>query len=79
MRAGHLSWRMDSRTRPAVKEIMNVVYFIIAFAFFLLGIFLFAFAFDVQGYQAVMFLGGIASISIALFIPFHVLGHGEQR
>ena len=35
---------------------MNVVYFIIAFVFFLLGIFLFAFAFDVQGYQAVMFL-----------------------
>jgi hypothetical protein len=62
-----------------VKEIMNVFYFIIAFAFFLLGIFLFAFAFDVQGYQAVMFLGGIASISIALFIPFHILGHGEQR
>jgi hypothetical protein len=42
---------------------MNVFYFIIAFAFFLLGI----------------FVGGIASISIALFIPFHVLGHGEQR
>jgi hypothetical protein len=65
--------------RPPVKEIMNVVYFIIAFAFFLLGIFLFAFAFDVQGYQAVMFLGGIAAISISLFIPFHILGHGEQR
>ena len=58
---------------------MNVFYFIIAFAFFLLGIFLFAFAFDVQGYQAIMFVGGIAAISIALAIPFHILGHGEQR
>jgi len=58
---------------------MNVFYFIIAFAFFLLGIFLFAFAFDVQGLEAVMFLGGVASISISLFIPFHILGHGEQR
>jgi hypothetical protein len=58
---------------------MNVFYFIIAFAFFLLGIFLFAFAFDVKDFEALLFVGGIASISISLAIPFHILGHGEQR
>jgi hypothetical protein len=66
-------------SRPSSQDIMNVFYFIIAFVFFLLGIFLFAFAFDVQGYQAIMFVGGIAAISVSLFIPFHVVGHGEQR
>jgi hypothetical protein len=58
---------------------MNVFYFIIAFVIFLGGLALFAFAFDVPQFQALMFLGGIAAISIALAIPFHILGHGEQR
>jgi hypothetical protein len=58
---------------------MNVFSFILAFAFFLLGIFLFAFAFNVPGFEAILFVGGIASISISLAIPFHVLGHGQQR
>jgi len=58
---------------------MNVFYFIIAFVIFLGGIALFAFAFDVPNFQAIMFLGGIAAISISLAIPFHILGHGEQR
>ena len=58
---------------------MNVFYFIIAFVIFLGGIALFAFAFEVPQFQAVMFLGGIAAISVSLAIPFHVLGHGEQR
>jgi uncharacterized membrane-anchored protein YitT (DUF2179 family) len=58
---------------------MNVFYFILAFVFFLLGIFLFAFAFNVPNWEAIMFVGGIASISISLAIPFHILGHSEQR
>jgi uncharacterized membrane-anchored protein YitT (DUF2179 family) len=58
---------------------MNVFYFILAFVFFVLGIFLFAFAFNVPSWEAVLFLGGIASISISLAIPFHIIGHGEQR
>jgi hypothetical protein len=58
---------------------MNVVYFIIAFVFFLGGIALFAFAFNFPGLQALMFVGGIGAISISLAIPFHILGHGEQR
>jgi hypothetical protein len=64
---------------PTSQDTMNVVYFIIAFLFFLAGIALFAFSFSFPGLEAVMFLGGIGAISVALFIPFHVLGHGEQR
>lgn len=58
---------------------MNVFYFILAFVFFALGIFLFAFAFNVPDFEAILFVGGIASISISLAIPFHLVGHGEQR
>ena len=58
---------------------MNVFYFILAFVFFLLGIFLCAFAFNVPNWEAITFVGGIASISISLAIPFHILGHSEQR
>jgi hypothetical protein len=64
---------------PSSQDLMNVFYFILAFAFFLLGIFLFAFAFNVPSFEALLFIGGIASISISLVIPFHILGHGEQR
>jgi uncharacterized membrane-anchored protein YitT (DUF2179 family) len=58
---------------------MNVFYFILAFALFALGIFLFAFSFNVPNYEALIFVGGIASISVSLAIPFHILGHSEQR
>ena len=58
---------------------MNVFYFILAFVFFVLGIFLFAFAFNTPDWEAVLFVGGIASISVSLVIPFHIIGHGEQR
>ena len=61
------------------QDTMNVFYFIIAFVIFIGGIALFAFAFDVPQFQALMFLGGIAAICVALAIPFHILGHGEQR
>lgn len=64
---------------PSSQDTMNVFSFIIAFAFFVLGIFLFAFSFTVPDFEAIMFVGGIASISIALAIPFHVLGRSEQR
>jgi cytochrome c oxidase assembly factor CtaG len=58
---------------------MNVFSFIIAFVFFIAGLVLFAFAFNFPSFEALMFCGGIAAISIALVIPFHILGHGEQR
>ena len=58
---------------------MNVFYFIIAFVFFVGGLVLFAFAFDVPSFEALMFCRGIAAVSISLAIPFHILGHGDQR
>lgn len=58
---------------------MNVFYFILAFLFFALGIFLFAFAFNVPNLEAILFVGGIVSVSISLAIPFHVIGRSEQR
>jgi hypothetical protein len=58
---------------------MNVFYFVIAFLFFLLGLFLFAYAFNTPSWEAVLFCGGIAAISISLVIPFHILGKSEQR
>ena len=64
---------------PSSQDTMNVFYFILAFVFFALGIFLFAFAFNVPNFEAILFVGGIASISISLAIPFHIIGHGEQR
>jgi uncharacterized membrane-anchored protein YitT (DUF2179 family) len=64
---------------PSSQDTMNVFYFIIAFVFFALGIFLFAFAFNVPNFEAILFVGGIASISISLAIPFHIIGHSEQR
>jgi hypothetical protein len=58
---------------------MNVFYFILAFVFFAFGIFLFAFAFNVPDFEAILFVGGVVSISISLAIPFHIIGHSEQR
>ena len=58
---------------------MNVFYFIIAFAFFVLGCFLFGYAFNTPSWEAVLFCGGIASIAVSLVIPFHILGKSEQR
>jgi hypothetical protein len=58
---------------------MNVFGFVIAFVIFLGGLVLFGFAFTVPSFEAVMFVGGVILISISLAIPFHILGHGEQR
>ena len=58
---------------------MNVFGFIIAFVIFIAGLVLFGFAFTVPSFEALMFVGGVACVSISLAIPFHILGHGEQR
>jgi cytochrome c oxidase assembly factor CtaG len=57
----------------------NVLAFVLAFVFFLGGLALFAFAFNVPSVEALLFVLGIACVTISLAIPFHVLGHGEQR
>ncbi len=58
---------------------MNVFAFIVAFAIFVAGLVLFGFAFTVPSFEAVMFVGGVILVAIAIAIPFHVLGHSEQR
>jgi hypothetical protein len=58
---------------------MNVFGFVIAFVIFVAGLVLFGFAFTVPSFEAVMFVGGVVLVSISLAIPFHILGHGEQR
>ncbi|WP_197059313.1 hypothetical protein [Cryobacterium sp. MLB-32] len=52
---------------------MNVVAFIIAFAIFVLGIWLFGFAFTAPALQGAIFISGILAISVSLAIPFHIL------
>jgi hypothetical protein len=58
---------------------MNVFAFVVAFVIFVAGLLLFGFAFTVPSFEAIMFVGGIVCVAISLVIPFHILGHGEQR
>ena len=52
---------------------MNIVAFIIAFALFLGGMALFAFAFYIDGFELLSFFGGIQLVSATIAIPAHVL------
>lgn len=52
---------------------MNVFAFIISLALFLGGLALFAYSFFVEGFEGVMFVGGILAVSAAIAIPVHVL------
>lgn len=52
---------------------MNILAFIVSFGLFLLGIWLFAFAFQTPGYESVTFIGGIVACTIGVVIPIHVL------
>jgi hypothetical protein len=54
-------------------SLLNVVAFIVAFAVFCLGIWLFGYAFTVESGQALIFGSGILAISAAVAIPIHVL------
>ncbi|MGV8884144.1 MAG: hypothetical protein ACOH1T_00965 [Microbacteriaceae bacterium] len=53
---------------------MNVVAFIISFALFVGGIYMMAESFHVaEGFELIMFLGGILVSSLGIAIPVHVL------
>jgi len=52
---------------------MNIVAFVVAFAIFVLGFWLFGLAFSVTSLMAPIFIGGIVCVSIAMAIPFHML------
>lgn len=47
--------------------------FVLSFALFLAGIFLFYFAFAIESFQAIVFFAGIIAISMSFGIPAHVL------
>jgi cytochrome b subunit of formate dehydrogenase len=52
---------------------MNVIAFLVAFALFVAGLVMMGYAFYVEGFELVMFLGGILVSSLAVAIPIHVL------
>ena len=52
---------------------MNVVAFIVSFLLFAGGFLLMGYADTVEGFQLVMFAGGIIMSSLGVFIPIHVL------
>ncbi|MES2170528.1 MAG: hypothetical protein V4479_07370 [Actinomycetota bacterium] len=53
---------------------MKVIVFIIALAFFVGGMLLMGYAFELTEGMAIMFFGGIVAVAISLAIPFHLLG-----
>jgi hypothetical protein len=57
---------------------MKVFAFLVSLVLFLGGFALFAYAFEFpEGWHAIGFFGGIAAVSLAFVIPFHVLGRSE--
>ncbi len=53
---------------------MKIFVFVIAMAFFVGGIILMGYAIDLKEGMALMFFGGILSVSVSLAIPFNLLG-----
>lgn len=57
---------------------MKVFVFLISLALFLGGMLLFGYAFAfAPEWQALTFVGGIAAVSIAFVIPFHLLERAD--
>ena len=52
---------------------MNIVAFVVAFAIFVFGFWLFGLAFSVTALMGPIFIGGILCVSLAMAIPFHLL------
>ena len=52
---------------------MHIVSFIAAMAIFVLGLWLFGFAFTVTAWQGPIFVSGILAVAVAIAIPAHVL------
>jgi hypothetical protein len=53
---------------------VKIFVFVIAMAFFVGGIILMGYAIDLKEGMALMFFGGILSVSVSLAIPFNLLG-----
>ncbi|MBG6214096.1 MAG: hypothetical protein LH475_06935 [Cryobacterium sp.] len=52
---------------------MHIVAFIVAFAIFVFGFWLFGLAFSATSLMAPIFIGGILCVSVAMAIPFHLV------
>ncbi len=46
--------------------------FIVALPLFLLGMFACGISFSVEGFQAILFVGGILLVSLAMALPIHI-------
>lgn len=56
---------------------MNVVAFVIAMVIFSFGLWLMSFAFEVPGFEAILFFVGILCAAIAVAIPANLLGRSD--
>lgn len=52
---------------------MKIIGFIAALVFFLAGIYVLGLAFQIVGYETVVFIGGILLISVGVAIPMHLM------
>ncbi len=52
---------------------MKVFAFIVSFGIFLASLYCFSAAFQVQGYEALLFVAGILGVAILFALPFHLL------
>lgn len=52
---------------------MKIIAFVIALAFFVLGMVLMGYAFEPDAPHGILFFCGILGVALSLAIPFHVL------
>jgi len=56
---------------------VKVFAFIVAFVIFLASLYLFTLAFQVTGWEALIFAAGIVGVAISFAIPFHLLKRAQ--
>ncbi|HLP22475.1 MAG TPA: hypothetical protein VK139_00325 [Microbacteriaceae bacterium] len=58
---------------------MNVVWFVVSFGLFMIGLWLFGAAFSDPNTAIWVFTAGILLVSVSMYIPFHVLGISKKH
>ena len=56
-----------------MMTVMNVVAFVIAFALFVVGIFLMGVAVNLAAFQGLVFFAAILLVCLAIAVPIHIL------
>ena len=56
---------------------MKIIAFVIAMAFFMLGVVLMGHAFEPNVAHGILFFSGILSVAVSLAIPFHLLKRAD--